>query len=97
MKYIKSNWTVKLTGKVNKQLQNLPAVIRKKISTLVMDIERHGPVRGNWPNYSKLQNDAHHCHVKKGRPTYVVCWRVVNKVIQIVEVYYAGTHEKAPY
>ena len=56
-----------------------------------------GTVRGNWPNYSKLGPKDHHCHIKKGRPTYVVCWRVVDDLIQIVEVYYAGTHEKAPY
>jgi hypothetical protein len=36
------------------------------------------------------------CHLKKGRPTYVACW-TVDKKNKVIEVYYAGTHEKAPY
>lgn len=35
-------------------------------------------------------------HIKKGRPTYVVVWEEVEGEIQLVEVTYAGTHEKAP-
>jgi hypothetical protein len=38
---------------------------------LVRDIQAAGPVRGDWPNYSKLSNHEHHCHLKKGNPTYV--------------------------
>ncbi|MEA3429487.1 MAG: helix-turn-helix transcriptional regulator [Thermodesulfobacteriota bacterium] len=33
---------------------------------------------------------------KKGRPTYVAVWEVVDKKIRLVEVSYVGTHEKAP-
>ncbi len=36
-------------------------------------------------------------HLKKGRPTYVAIWEVTDKEIRIIEVIYAGTHEKAPY
>jgi len=28
--------------------------------------------------------------------TYVACWRVYKRE-KLIEVYYAGTHEKAPY
>jgi hypothetical protein len=62
-----------------------------------VEIEKSGPSRGNWPNYSKLAKSRHHCHIKKGRPTYVVVWEVVAGEVQLVEVIYAGTHEKAPY
>jgi mRNA-degrading endonuclease RelE of RelBE toxin-antitoxin system len=33
----------------------------------------------------------------KGKPTYVAVWEEQNKEIKLVEVIYAGTHEKAPY
>jgi hypothetical protein len=35
--------------------------------------------------------------LKKGHPTYVAIWEVKNKEIRLIEVIYAGTHEKAPY
>lgn len=46
---------------------------------------------------AKLSNGDHHCHLKKGHPTYVVIWQVTDKTIKLVEVTYVGTHEKAPY
>jgi hypothetical protein len=62
---------------------------------LLSDIEAGGPVRGNWPNYSRLGPRRHHCHLKKGRPTYVAVWEEIGT--RLVEVTYAGTQEKAPY
>ena len=56
-----------------------------------------GPVAGNWPNYGKLDDNRHHCHLKKGRPTYVAVWWEVRQEKQTIEVAYVGTHEKAPY
>ena len=46
---------------------------------------------------SKKTEDKRHCHLIKGRPTYVCCWAIINKQKKIIEVYYVGTHEKAPY
>jgi hypothetical protein len=71
--------------------------LRQALFFLVKEIEVAGPVRGNWPNYSKLGKGRHHCHIKKGQPTYVAVWEEKNDGIQLVEVVYAGTHEKAPY
>lgn len=45
----------------------------------------------------KSNRDLRHCHLIKGNPTYVCCWEVVEDEVKIIEVYYAGTHEKAPY
>jgi hypothetical protein len=45
----------------------------------------------------KGADNEYHCHIEKGRPTYVVCWRIADKNKKNIEVYYAGTHEKAPY
>lgn len=61
------------------------------------EIKHSGPVRGNWPNYGKLGDGRHHCHLKKGKPTYVVMWEERDREIRLIEVTYAGTHEKAPY
>ncbi|MCI0382274.1 MAG: cytotoxic translational repressor of toxin-antitoxin stability system [Chlamydiae bacterium] len=91
------NWTVEFTSKAAKQRGNLPYKIRALLDLLSKEIEISGPIRRNWKNFSRLTDDNFHCHLKKGRPTYVACWRVVDKKIQIIEVYYAGTHENAPY
>lgn len=80
----------KLAKKSYNKLNNIQSII----DLLVIEIEVSGPIRGNWPNYGKLSKNEHHCHLKKGKPTYVACWRVSNNK---VEVYYVGTHEKAPY
>lgn len=85
------------TSKVEKQVHKLPESIQLKLRTLVLEIEVAGPVRGNWKNYGKLEEIKHHCHIKSGHPTYVVCWEVIDKNKKTAEVYYVGTHEKAPY
>ena len=90
-------WTVTVTRRAGKQIGRLPERVKQNLVALIRDIEISGPVRGNWPNYSPLGPGRHHCHIRKGKPTYVAIWEVKNKAIQLVEVTYAGTHEKAPY
>jgi len=90
-------WTVKVTRQALKQVDRLPLNVKENLIDLIRDIEQHGPARGNWPNYGRLSDDRHHCHIKKGKPTYVAIWEVTNKGIRLIEVTYAGTHEKAPY
>ena len=90
-------WTVKVKNKAKKNLLKLPAVARNNFLLLLREMEDAGPVRGNWPNYSKLDSNKHHCHIKGGQPTYVVVWEEVGGKINLIEVTYAGTHEKAPY
>ena len=90
-------WNVNLKTKAIKQVRKLPKAVRNSLIVLIRDIEENGPVRGNWPNYGKLIGNRHHCHLKKGQPTYVAIWQVADKQIHLVEVSYVGTHEKAPY
>ena len=90
-------WTVKIMKRALKQIDRLPVKVRESLADLIRDMEFHGPVRGNWPNYSRLSENRHHCHIKKGQPTYVTIWEVTDKSIKLIEVTYAGTHEKAPY
>ena len=97
MTYIGLMWTVKHHLKVEKSLKNLPKEILRKYVALLEEIEQFGPYRHNWKNYGKLEHNKFHCHIQKGKPTYIACWEIVDKTIKITEVYYVGTHEKAPY
>lgn len=90
-------WTVTFSRIALKQRKKLPKSVEKSLIALIMEIEHEGPVRGNWPNYGSLGKRRHHCHLKKGKPTYVAVWEVTKKEIRLVEVSYVGTHEKAPY
>lgn len=89
-------WNVTLKGQAEKQALKLPGKVLDALMALMVDIRNHGPVRGNWLNYSKLTGNRHHCHLKRGRPSYVAVWTEDKKTIT-VEIIYAGTHEKAPY
>lgn len=91
------SWIVEFTNKARKQKDRLPRRVQEVLFQLVKEIGKAGPVRGDWPNYSKLASDKHHCHLKKGSPVYVAVWREVKGDIQVVEVIYVGSHEKAPY
>ena len=48
------SWQVEYTSKARKQLRKLPVLIADAILALAMDIEESGPIRGDWPNFSKL-------------------------------------------
>lgn len=91
-----TNWTVGLVGKAKKAFIELPKSTADTFRLLLQDLQLNGPQAYKWPNFSKLRKNIYHCHIEKGRPTYVACWRA-DKNNKIIEVYYAGTHEKAPY
>ena len=95
-------WSVRYSKKAQDQYENLKRSgkrppINDLINFLAFEIEKHGPYRANWPNYSPLKGDHFHCHLKKGKPTYVACWKIIDKINKIIEIYYVGTHENAPY
>lgn len=86
------------TKKSAKADGKLPSPVLDAFRLLLTELENFGPVRGNWPNYGKLSDDVHHCHLKKGRPTFVAVWKDVSNVnAPKIEVTYVGTHENAPY
>jgi len=90
-------WNVTMSRKAQKGYRALPAHVQSIVVLLMAEIEGQGPIRGNWPNYSKLTGNKHHCHLKKGNPCYVAVWEVLDKQIKLIEVQYVGTHERAPY
>ena len=94
-------WTVQFTNKAAKQARQLNEELFLVLQLLAEDLKVKGPIPGKfWHNYGKLSSkknrDIRHCHLAKGHPTYVCCWEVFN-IEKIVEIYYVGTHEKAPY
>jgi len=97
--YEAMTWTAKFTGRAKKQKERLPERYQDALDALRRDMELNGPVLPNWPNYGKIKGRPgfHHCHLNKGKPRYVVVWRVTGKTAHLVEVRYVGTHEKADY
>ncbi len=71
----------------------MPLQEQKLFANLVEDLERKGPIRSEWQNFSKLSKNEYHCHLSY---SWVDCWRAEEKYLEI-EVYYAGSREKAPY
>ncbi len=90
-------WTVQTHKQVKKQIEKLPQKIQDIVARLMLELALSGAVRGNWPNYGKLSDTRHHCHLKKGKPPYVAVWELRESEIRLIEVVYVGTHEKAPY
>ena len=96
-------WCVTFSNRVRKEARKLPKNVKILLDTLALEIEKEGPYRKDWPNYGSLRkrggvsDESYHCHLKKGHPTYVACWKIENKGLKKVEVFYVGTHENAPY
>ena len=94
-----NDWTVHIIGQAKKANKTLSNRALATFIALLNELRALGPYRNTWPNYTKMKNkeEDYHCHVEKGRPTYCVCWKIIDKKKKIIEVYYAGTHENAPY
>ncbi|MBP7766704.1 MAG: hypothetical protein KA113_16075 [Syntrophaceae bacterium] len=101
-----NNWYMvnanEMNGKTEQEgrknnLQDCPKAFWTQSSISFKEIEVLGPIRGNWQNFGPLTDDRYHCHLKKGRPTYVVVWEILSKKERLIEVTYVGTHEGAPY
>ena len=86
-------YTVTIKKKALKDIKEAPERIKRKFELLVEDLETNGPEQPAWPNYSMLGNVTYHCHLDY---RWVACWRYEQGSIEI-EVYYAGSREKAPY
>lgn len=87
-------WTVRFSSKAHKQKEKLQRREQDILLALVADLAERGPHQPAWPNYSKLGGSLFHCHL---RHKWVACWKLVDKEIRILEVYYVGSREDAPY
>lgn len=86
-------YTVVMPKRVEKQAMKLRQQERKKLVQLIEDLREYGPVQHRWKNYSELNEFEHHCHLSYH---WVACWRETDTRL-ILEVYYVGSRENAPY
>jgi len=84
---------VRIKRKVARGLEKLPTDVRKLLFLLIADLEADGPIQKSWRNFSPLGQDRYHCHLNY---RYVACWTCRHNEI-VIEVYYVGSREKAPY
>lgn len=75
--------------KVEKTTAKMPRAMQERLAILINDL----PKLADWPNFSPLGEDKYHCHLGY---KWVACWRWESGTI-IIEVYYAGSRENAPY
>lgn len=79
--------------KVLKNFEKLPDKIQHKLTNLLEDLKEKGPIRTEWKNFSSLGDNRYHCHLDY---RWVACWTWEKNSI-VIEVYYAGSRENAPY
>ncbi len=96
------SWNLRFSNQAVKQYQKLKKSgtkpsINDMIDLLAIELKAFGPERVTWPNYGKLSDNTYHCHLKKGKTTYVACWILLSYEKKQIEIYYVGTHENAPY
>ena len=87
-------YSILISPKAKKSLRRLPADIVERFYLLTRVLEQKGPTGPYMMrNYSKLSATEYHCHLTY---SYVVCWRHEGRNL-VVEVYYVGSRESAPY
>lgn len=92
------SYDVRLRRSVRKRLDKLPAKVQLKLIALANVLRESGssgPRR--WPNYGKIRGEGnrYHCHLT-GDHAWVACWEE-HRTTLMIEVYYAGSHQNAPY
>jgi mRNA-degrading endonuclease RelE of RelBE toxin-antitoxin system len=87
------NYTVIVNKKAKKNIEKMPDTIKRKMVLLVDDLIEKGPILKEWSKFSKLNESEYHCHLSYH---WVACWRHEKNSI-LIEVYYAGSRENAPY
>lgn len=93
IEYIVNKYTVRITHKALKNLEKMPRSEQEKFFRLKTALETNGPEQPSFMNYSKLGADMYHCHLSR---KWVACWKNESGTL-IIEVYYVGSRESAPY
>jgi mRNA-degrading endonuclease RelE of RelBE toxin-antitoxin system len=86
-------YQVRIKKKIAHGLDKLPVNVRQLLFLLVSDLQTDGPIQRSWKNFSSLGRDRFHCHLTY---RYVAGWTYKKDEI-VIEVYYVGSREKAPY
>ena len=86
-------YSVLVRKKTLRQAERLPEAVQQRLANLIEDLRLSGPVQAHWPSYSRLSETEYHCHLSY---RWVACW-YHEKGTLLIEVYYAGSRENAPY
>ncbi len=76
-----------------KTIRKMPPHIRRVVPLLMEDLREYRSPWQQWPHYSRIGKDRFHCHLAF---QWVACW-TCSEATMTIEVYYAGSREKAPY
>lgn len=93
MKFEKK-WQVTFSNRAAKQFKKLPKKEQENVTALVADLSLRGAMLSEWPNFSKLGQNNYHCHLSY---KWVACWQIEDDMLKIIEIYYVGSRENAPY
>ncbi len=60
-------WTYTLVGQAKKALAKglIQGAAGNALDLLLAELSGLGPYRSNWPNYTKMNSEDYHCHLKK--------------------------------
>lgn len=86
-------YRITVHNRVKKSAAKMPAMEQARLRMLILKLANEGPVQKSFPNFSDLGQGKYHCHLSY---KWVACWKWEKGTIEI-EVYYAGSREKAPY
>ena len=86
-------YEVRISKTALKRIMKAPFRVQILLRELALDLREKGPIRSDWPNFSALSSTTYHCHLNY---SWVACWSWEKGTV-LVEVYYAGSREDAPY
>jgi hypothetical protein len=92
-RYDMREFEVRIKKDAIKGARLFPDRVLKKFRQLLRDLRQEGPFQPKWPNYSKLGPHLYHCHLDY---SHVACWELEKDTI-LIEVYYVGSRQSAPY
>jgi hypothetical protein len=91
-------WRVVAARRTLKVLERMPLKARDSFWRLFAVLGDSGPTGPrNWRNYGKLKSRdaAYHCHLTADH-RWVACWRAEEDTL-VIEIFYLGSHQDAPY
>jgi len=60
---VSMKYRVTITNRARKIAAKMPQAERERLVKLLANLRESGPVRREWPNYSKLSLTEYHCHL----------------------------------
>ena len=91
-------WKVTASRGTLKSLERMPHRARDSFWRLFAVLRDSGPTGPcHWRNYGKLKSrhEEYHCHLTPDHH-WVACWRSEGEAF-VIEIFYLGSHQDAPY